>query len=55
MGNKNLSSIINQKYPFWRIIYVNDCSTDKTLEYVNNFVTQHNIGNRITIIETENK
>ena len=29
--HKNLSSIINQKYPFWRIIYVNDSSTDITL------------------------
>lgn len=51
--HKNLTSIINQKYPFWRIIYVNDSSTDRTLECVNNFVKEHNIGNRITIIETE--
>ena len=50
---KNLLSIVNQKYLFWRIIYVNDCSTDRTLEYVNNFVEEYNIGPKITIIETE--
>ena len=29
---KNLDSILMQKYPFWRVIYINDASTDDTHE-----------------------
>ena len=29
---RNILSIINQNYPFWKMIYINDCSNDKTDE-----------------------
>ena len=47
---RNLYSIINQNYSYWRIIYVNDNSSDNTLEKVNDFVNKYSIKDKITII-----
>lgn len=48
--NYNLSSILNQAYTNWRIIYINDCSTDNTIDEVNNFVINQGISDRFTLI-----
>ena len=41
---KNLDSIINQTYKNWRIIYINDCSTDNTSNILkNNYLNKYNI------------
>ena len=39
--NKNLESILLQDYHTYRIIYINDASTDNSLEILNNFVHTH--------------
>ena len=38
---RNLNSIIDKKKKKWRIIYINDCSTDKTHEKFNKLMEKH--------------
>ena len=38
---RNLSTVLGQKYGKFRIVYVNDCSTDRTAECVAKFVEMH--------------
>lgn len=38
---RNLTSIIEQNYKKWRIIYINDCSTDKTHQKFNKLMEKH--------------
>ena len=53
---KNIKSIVNQRYPFWRIIYMDDCSEDRTVIRLNKIVNSYNISEKITIIKnTERK
>ena len=47
---KNLDSITQQTYPHFEIIYVNDCSTDKTSELVKQYRRTSPLKNRIKII-----
>ena len=47
---KNLSSIVNQKYPRWRIIYINDCSTDNTEMVYQRVVDRFKIQSKCTYI-----
>lgn len=47
---KNLDSIINQNYKNWRVIYVDDSSTDNTYEGVNNYIINNKLEKRITLI-----
>lgn len=47
---KNLSSIFEQKYDNYRVIYIDDASTDDTLAMVNDFVLGSDQGHRIEVI-----
>jgi len=47
---KNVESVVKQTYPYWEIIYLNDCSTDKTGEKVTNYVRENGLEQRIKII-----
>lgn len=49
----NLSSITSQVYPNWRIIYIDDCSKDDTLDLVTKFATQNNFLSKITFIKNQ--
>ena len=49
----NISSVALQLYKNWRIIYINDFSTDKTSEILNKMVVKHNIAKKIHIIENK--
>ena len=49
----NLKSIFDQTYIKWRIIYINDCSTDNTHELFINLTEQYH--NKITYINNKNK
>jgi glycosyltransferase involved in cell wall biosynthesis len=44
----NIASILNQTYENWRVIYINDCSTDDTLNKVRNIVGNNS---KFTIID----
>ena len=41
---RNLSSILNQEYENFRILYINDCSMDGTDEAVEHFAKEHSRG-----------
>src|SRR5690348_7509350 len=50
-AEKSLESLAVQTYPNWECIYVNDASTDTTLEIVQNTISKHNLGGKITVID----
>jgi len=47
---KSLLSLFSQEYDNWRLIYVDDCSTDGTADLVEAFVREHRQENRVTLI-----
>lgn len=47
---QNLESITQQKYSNYRIIYVDDCSTDGTADAVEQYLYDHGFGDKCTII-----
>ena len=52
---KNLFSIFDQTYDHYRVIYIDDCSTDKTYEKVKNFVHQRGQEKKVTLIQNETR
>lgn len=50
----NLDSIIRQKYPALRIIYIDDCSTDKTGMLVEKYIMRNHLS-RITLIRNKKR
>ena len=46
----NLFSLCTQDYDNYRAIYIDDCSSDKTGELVEKFITDNNLGDRIRLI-----
>jgi glycosyltransferase involved in cell wall biosynthesis len=40
---KNLDSILNQNYKLWRIIYIDDNSSDNTYDLVNDYIKNNNL------------
>lgn len=47
---KNLNSVIHQTYKNWRVIYTNDCSTDKTDVLFNKIMDTHQLRHKFTYI-----
>ena len=47
---KNLTSVFNQKYKNYRVLYVDDCSPDQTYELVKQITSKFNQESRTTII-----
>lgn len=47
---RNLSSVLDQEYDNYRIIYIDDCSTDGMSESVVRFITKNDIDGRVTYI-----
>jgi glycosyltransferase involved in cell wall biosynthesis len=47
---QNLFSLCAQDYDNFRVIYVDDCSSDKTGELVEKFIADNNLGHRIYLI-----
>lgn len=52
---KHLESIANQSYPHWSMIYINDCSQDKTGLLVEQFVFQKNLAKKIHVIHNSKR
>jgi len=51
---KNLHSVINQTYTNWRVIYINDCSTDKTEELFFDIIKKNKkVETKFTYIKNE--
>ena len=47
---KNLDSIFMQQYNNFRVIYIDDCSSDGTADVVRKYIEDHNVQNQITFI-----
>ena len=47
---KNLDSVFSQNYENWHVIYIDDASTDGTLDLVRNYVKLKNKESKVTII-----
>lgn len=52
---KNLDSIFKQKYKNFKVIYLDDCSNDKTFELVTKYIKEKSLENKITIIKNEKR
>lgn len=52
---RNLRSALSQDYENFRIIYVNDASTDKTLENVQYLIEREDLGKRVQLINNEKR
>lgn len=52
---KNLDSILLQQYPHWRAIYFDDCSCDGTGALVREYIAAHNLQDKITLIENQDR
>jgi len=51
----NLESVVKQEYSNYSIWYINDCSTDRTNELVDEFVRAHNLEDKITVIHNSER
>ena len=51
----NLESALTQKYPYYRIIYVNDASTDATYDLVVKFLAEHDPHKKVTLINNHKR
>lgn len=49
----NLDSIFNQKYSNYRVIYIDDASTDNTAQLVTKYIQENNVADKITFIQNE--
>jgi len=49
--SKNLESVLNQNYSNYRIIYIDDCSTDTTVQQVESYMHDPRYNNKITLIK----
>ena len=51
---KNLDSILNQNYKLWRIIYIDNNSSDNTYDLVNNYIKNNNLYLKCKLIRNNN-
>lgn len=50
---RNLDSVLNQTYKLWRIIYIDDNSSDNTYNLVNDYIKNNNLCNKVLLIRNE--
>ena len=50
---KNLDSVVNQTYKNWKIIYVDDCSSDNTNNLVNEYIKNNKLENKFMLIRNK--
>lgn len=52
---QNIRSALDQNYSNFRIIFIDDCSKDQTFRKVQNVVNNHPQGNRVTLIQNDQR
>ena len=50
---KNLDSVLSQKYKLWRVVYIDDCSTDNTYNLVSNYIKTNNLQNKFILLKND--
>ncbi|MCX5922333.1 MAG: glycosyltransferase family A protein [Candidatus Dependentiae bacterium] len=51
----NVSSILSQQYDAWRLIYINDCSTDGTGQLVQNYIQEKGYQDRVLFLDNKKR
>ena len=54
-AKRNLDSIFSQKYTNYRVIYIEDCSTDNTAKIVEQYIQEHGLEDRVTLIKNTSR
>jgi glycosyltransferase involved in cell wall biosynthesis len=52
---RNLTSILQQEYRNFRVIYIDDCSPDGTAQLVEEFLKEHDHDHRVTLIKNKER
>lgn len=52
---KNITSVLDQQYQNYRVIYIDDCSADRTADYVEQLVKQLGQEHRFTLIRNKER
>jgi hypothetical protein len=52
---KNLDSVFMQKYDNFKVIYVDDASPDKTADFVEQYIIEHGLQQKITLIKNSER
>ena len=52
---QNLDSIFSQNYGKYRVIYIDDCSNDKTYELVEKYIKENHQESKVTLIKNEKR
>ncbi len=52
---KNLESVFKQHYQNYRVVYIDDCSTDKTYELVTQTITDYQQWDRVTLVKNKKR
>lgn len=52
---RNLGSIFDQKYSNYHVIYINDCSSDKTLEMAEQYTLQRGMQDKVYFVDNEER
>jgi glycosyltransferase involved in cell wall biosynthesis len=52
---QNLASVFNQTYPHYRVIYIDDCSSDNTVKKVESCVLQNHQKERFTLVKNSER
>ncbi len=51
----NLASVFAQTYPHYRVIYIDDCSTDETYLRIQGCIAEHQQAEKVTLIRNERR
>ena len=54
-SNNTLDSIFSQNYSNFRLIIVDDCSTDGNQQVIQQYIDEHNIADRVTFIQNSTR
>ena len=54
-SENTLNSIFTQEYSNFRVIIVDDCSTDNNVEVIQKYIDDHNLADRVTFIKNETR
>jgi glycosyltransferase involved in cell wall biosynthesis len=52
---ENMDSLRAQTYKYWKAVYINDCSQDKTAELTQSYIQKYNLQKKITFINNKKR